>query len=379
MTVRTHAAMTFSRREAGQVPTDGVPPICIARRLARGAVLALAMLVLPGTLVRAQGVPIRDLVIGEQSVPVRLVGYGLVTGLSGTGDATFSGRNSAHTVQSIANLLKRFDISVPPELLRTRNVAAVLVTAEVSPFLRAGGRFDVEVASVGDARSLRGGQLWMTPLIAEVGGDAFATAQGPLVIEDNLSSVRRRYSVNEGSGRIPSGGIVQVDLPHPAQAAAGRLLLREPDIGTASRIAAVIDSVVGEGTAKVEDPGSVALTLKDEDGVATLAKIRELRVEPTRMGRIIVDSRLGTIVAGGELTVGPGVVSVGGVTLSIGAAPADTTQQQLPGGAIRLRTGSTVQELAVALQAVRLPAQQIAQIFEALRQAGAITAEVLTR
>ena len=379
MTVRTHASMTFSRHEAGQVPTDGVPPICIARRLARGAVLTLAMLVLPGTLVRAQGVPIRDLVIGEQSVPVRLVGYGLVTGLSGTGDATFSGRNSAHTVQSIANLLKRFDISVPPELLRTRNVAAVLVTAEVSPFLRAGGRFDVEVASVGDARSLRGGQLWMTPLIAEVGGDAFATAQGPLVIEDNLSSVRRRYSVNEGSGRIPSGGIVQVDLPHPAQAAAGRLLLREPDIGTASRIAAVIDSVVGEGTAKVEDPGSVALTLKDEDGVATLAKIRELRVEPTRMGRIIVDSRLGTIVAGGELTVGPGVVSVGGVTLSIGAAPADTTQQQLPGGAIRLRTGSTVQELAVALQAVRLPAQQIAQIFEALRQAGAITAEVLTR
>ncbi|MEP7347462.1 MAG: flagellar basal body P-ring protein FlgI, partial [Gemmatimonadaceae bacterium] len=148
-------------------------------RMALGAVATafLIALILPApAALRAQGVPIHDLIIDNQSVPVRLVGYGLVTGLSGTGDQTSTGRSGGHTVQSVANLLRRFDITVPPELLRTRNVAAVLVTAEVSPFLRAGGRFEVQVASVGDARSLRGGVLWMTPLIADAGGTPMATA-----------------------------------------------------------------------------------------------------------------------------------------------------------------------------------------------------------
>jgi flagellar P-ring protein precursor FlgI len=132
--------------------------------MAFGAVAAVLSFAHPvPAALQAQGVPIHDLIIDNQAVPVRLVGYGLVTGLTGTGDQTTSGRNSAHTVQSIANLLRRFDVSVPPELMKTRNVAAVLVTAEVSPYLRAGGRFEVQVASVGDARSLRGGILWMTP------------------------------------------------------------------------------------------------------------------------------------------------------------------------------------------------------------------------
>ena len=121
--------------------------------------------------------PIRDLVIDDQGIAVRLVGYGLVTGLSGTGDVAYSGRNSQHTVQSVANVLRRFDIIVPAELLRTRNVAAVLVTAEVSPYLRPGGRFEVQVSSVGDSRSLRGGVLWMTPLVTEAGGKPQGTAQ----------------------------------------------------------------------------------------------------------------------------------------------------------------------------------------------------------
>jgi flagellar P-ring protein FlgI len=341
------------------------------RRLALGLLLAI-----PAS-ARAQSVAIRDLVIEEQNVPIRLVGYGIVTGLSGTGDQTYTGRNAQHTVQSVANLLKRFDITVPAELLRTRNVAAVLVTAEVSPYLRAGGRFEVQISSVGDARSLRGGVLWMTPLISEIGGRPMATAQGPMVIEENVA-LRRRVGFAEASGRIPSGGLLEGDLPRPTFASATKLLLREPDVGVAAKIATMIDSVVGEGTAKVEDPGAVALTLKEGDPAMQIARIRDLKIEVTRVARIVIDTRQGTVVAGGDLAVGPGVVSVGSLTLSIGALPADTALQAAP-GAVRIASGSTVQQLAAALQAVRTPPQQVAQIFEALRQVGSLSAEVIAR
>ncbi|MEO6445735.1 MAG: flagellar basal body P-ring protein FlgI [Gemmatimonadaceae bacterium] len=350
--------------------------------LTRSAATLVAALLLAPCAAGAQGVPIRDLVIDDQGVPVRLVGYGLVTGLSGTGDNASSGRNSQQTVQSVANLLRRFDIMVPPELLRTRNVAAVLVTAEVSPFLRPGGRFETQVSSVGDARSLRGGVLWMTPLISEVGGAAMATAQGALYVEEG-DLMRRRVGYNATSGRIPGGGVLEADLPRPQFAASSRLILREPDIGVAARIAATIDSIVGEGTAKVEDPGAITLTLKDSSGAssgpaAALARIRDLKVEVARVARIIIDQRQGTVVAGGDLTLGPAVVSVAGITLSIGPAPADTTQENVR-GQVRVPTGATVQQLAAALHAVRTPAQQIAQIFEALKQVGALSAEVVAR
>ena len=328
----------------------------------------------------AQGVPIRDLVIDDQGVPVRLVGYGLVTGLSGTGDNTNSGRNSQQTVQSVANLLRRFDVIVPAELLRTRNVAAVLVTAEVSPYLRPGGRFEVQVASVGDARSLRGGVLWMTPLISEVGGNPMATAQGTLYV-DEQDAMRRRVGYNAASGRIAAGGLLEADLPRPQFAASTRLILREPDIGMAARIAAVIDSVVGEGSAKVEDPGAITLSATDSGGAgpaSTLARIRDLKIEVARVARIIIDQRQGTVVAGGDLTLGPGVVSIPGLTLSIGAAPADTAQEGIR-GQVRIPTGATVQQLAAALSAVRTPPHQVAQIFEALKQVGALSAEVVAR
>jgi flagellar P-ring protein precursor FlgI len=334
---------------------------------------------LPRQEAQAQGVPIRDLVVDDQSVPVRLVGYGLVTGLAGTGDIAYTGRTSQHTVQSVANLLRRFDIIVPAELLRTRNVAAVLVTAEVSPYLRPGGRFEVQVASVGDARSLRGGVLWMTPLVAEAGGKPLGTAQGELVI-DETDYVRRRVGFGNASGRIATGGMVEADLPRPPLASAGKLLLRQPDIGVAARIAAVIDSVAGSDVAKVEDPGSIALTLSDSGGgpAAMLARLRDLKVEIQRTARIVIDQRSGTVVAGGDLTLGPGMVSVGTIALSIGPAAADTSTQAGP-GQVRVPAGATVQQLAAALHAVRTPPAQIALVFEALRNVGALSAEIVAR
>jgi flagellar P-ring protein precursor FlgI len=345
-------------------------------RSLRTAAFALLALVTLGSALPAQ-TAIRDLVIEDQAVPVRLMGYGLVVGLDNTGDNGYGGRSSQQTVQSVVNLLKRFDVSVPAELLRTRNVAAVLVTAEVSPYLRAGGKFEIHVSSVGDARSLRGGVLWMTPLVADAGGQPVATAQGQLLVTDYSAGRRRTYLV-ETTGRIPDGGLVEGELPRPAFASSSRLLLREPDVGTASRIVAAIDTALGAGTAKVEDPGAIALTLKDGDPAAQLAKIRDLTVRLTLPGRIVINAHDGTVVAGGELPVGAAVVSVGSVTLSIGGAPADTLTGNTD-GRVRLAAGTSVQQLITALHAVQTPPSQVALIFEALRRAGSISAEVVTR
>jgi flagellar P-ring protein precursor FlgI len=316
---------------------------------------------------------------------VRLLGYGIVVGLDGTGDRSVGGRNGGQTVQSIANLLRRFDIEIPAEVLRTRNAAAVLVTAEVSPYLRPGGRFDITISSLGDARSLRGGTLWMTPLVSDVGAAAVASAQGTIVISDGNAN-SRDFNTVETSGRIPAGGLLESDMGRANFASSSRLLLKEPDIGTATKIAAAINQSIGANTAKVEDPGSVALTIPASgDRAATLVKIQDLKVTPDRANRLVIDGRDGTVVAGGDITVGAAVVSHGGVTLTVGAnAAGGATPASAPGQgagtqAVRVAPGASVQAVAAALQAVQTSPSEIAAIFESLREVGAIAAEVTVR
>ncbi len=352
-------------------------------RLVALALLAVAMLA-PARGAQAQ-VKIKDLVIADATIPVRLVGYGLVTGLDGTGDLTIGGRSGGQTVQSVVNLLRRFDIEVPPALLRTRNVAAVLVTAEVSPFLRAGGRFEVAVSSMGDARSLRGGVLWMTPLVPDVGAEAVATAQGPMLLSDGGDERDTRLIAT--TARIPQGGLMESDLPRPAAVASNVLHLREPDLMTASRIAAVIDSAFGAQVARIEDPGSVTLSIpEDAAGPAlAMARIGELRVRPDRIARLIIDGRDGTVVAGGDMAVGAAVVSHSGITLTIvdgdeGAGMAGGDPGGFPlRGDVRLTSGTSVQQVAAALHAAQSTPREIAAIFASLREAGAIGAEVVIR
>jgi flagellar P-ring protein FlgI len=338
----------------------------------------------------AQDVPVRDLVIADQAVPVRLMGYGLVVGLPNTGDRGWS-RGSQETVQSVANVLRRFNVQVPPEWLNTQNVAAVLVTAEVSPFLRPGGRFDVRVSSIGDARSLRGGTLWMTPLVTDVGGSPVGSAQGPLLV--NLDGAPAtagpwrsawsgaRATANEASANVPGGGLVESELPHgaaPNQSDTTHLVLRQPDLGTATRIVAAINKELADTVARVDDPGQITVALKGPaDGrAATLARIAAVRVAPARAGRIVIDARSGAVVAGGDLTVGEGVASAGDIALRIGAPPSDTARLQ---GQVDLPAGSSVQSLVAALHAVAAPPGQIAALFQALHDVGAITAEVIVR
>jgi flagellar P-ring protein precursor FlgI len=339
----------------------------------------------------AQDTRIRELTHAEREVPVRLVGYGLVVGLDGTGDRAMGRYGATHTVRSVVNLLRNFAVEVPEEMLRTRNVAAVLVTAEISPYLRAGGRFQVSVASVGDATSLRGGVLWTAPLVAEAGGQPVATAQGALMLSEGAVGNVRGYGAVETSARLPEGGILALDLPRPDFARASRLLLREPNLGTATRIAAAINAEFGERTAIVEDPGSVALQPPgDTERPLFLAAIGDLRIQPDRFPRIVIDGRDGTVVAGGDLTVREAVVSHGAMTLTIGgAAPgggpgngagAGPALAAAPApGAVRVAPGTSVQDVAAALHAEAAPPSAIATIFESLRSIGALNAEVVIR
>ncbi len=342
--------------------------VLLACQLAGGAVVAAPL--------AAQDVAVRDLIITNAAPPVRLMGYGLVTGLNGTGDRVTGLYGARQTVQSVVNLLKRFDVEVPAEVLRTRNVAAVLVTAEVSPYLHTGGRFEVRISSLGDAQSLRGGVLWMTPLVTDAGERPVAGAQGAVMV--STGGTTRVSQALSTTARIPDGGVVEGELPRPPAASGQRLLLREPDIGTATRIVAAIDSAFGKkGNATVDDPGAITLTLSDTSGstAAAMTKINELRIRPVRPARVIVDGRDGTVVAGGDLLVGDASVSHSGLTLNIGAS-ADTSTVR---GDVKLPTGSTVQKIASALHALRATPAETAAIFESLRAVGALAAEVVVR
>jgi flagellar P-ring protein FlgI len=350
----------------------------VTMRLMHVVSAVAALLLLPSLAPAQNDIKIRDLTSAEGAVPVRLVGYGIVTGLDNTGDRAIGGQSAGPTVQSVINILRRFNVEVPADLIRMRNVAAVLVTAEVTPYLRAGGRFEINVSSMGDARSLRGGTLFMTPLVADPNGPPLATAQGSLLVSDGGATTRYSNS-HETSARIPQGGVLEADLPRPAITASSRLLLREPDLGTATRIATVINAAFGDKTALVEDEGSVMLTLPDsaQSKPLALATIRELSIRPEARARIIIDGKDGTVVAGGDMVVGSATVSHGAITVAIGNLSPDDTAA-IP-GSVRLPAGIPVQRVASALHAVMTPPNEIAAIFAALREVGAITAEVIVR
>lgn len=340
--------------------------------------LVLGFIAAFGSAAHAGVARVSELTVHPGDVPRRLVGYGLVTGLSGTGDRSFGGiSGGTATVRSIVNLLRRFNIAVPANELRPRDVAAVLVTAEASPWLRAGGRFPVQVSTLGDAVSLRGGVLWVTPLVTDPNAPPLATAQGPLLV-DGEEGVRTFYSRGANSARIPMGGLLEVDSPAPVTEAA--LLLRDPEWGRAMRIATAIDAAFGAGTARVEDAGRIALTARGNspDSLAAfLAGVDTVSVTTLDPARIVIDGKEGTVVAGGDVRVGTAVVTHRGITLAIGptGAPRGTPEP----GVFAANAGATIVDVTAGLRAAGARPDEIAAILEALHAAGAIHAEVIVR
>ncbi|HEY4100189.1 MAG TPA: flagellar basal body P-ring protein FlgI [Gemmatimonadales bacterium] len=344
--------------------------------LRRGMTLTLVAIASVTMCASAQ-VRVADLTTHGGDVPVRLVGYGLVVGLDGSGDRSFGSSSGAvHTVRSVTNLLRRFNIEVPGDRLRLRNVAAVLVTAEVSPYLRPGGHFEIQVASIGDATSLRGGVLWITPLVTSPDLPPVASAQGPLpLVEDDDHHWGNRGSA---SGRVAQGGVLETALPALPPQTETILALRDPDLMTASRIAAAINKARGDSTAKVEDAGAVALKLPanaTDSPLTFLAALDTLPVTVPAPARIVIDAHNGMVVAGGDMHVGTAVVSLRGITVRVGG---DSTAKPVP-GVVAVSSGASVRDIAVGLQALGAVPSEVAAVFDGLRAAGAIAASVVVR
>ncbi len=372
-------------------------------RMRAGLLLSVLLRALMSGDLQAQS-RIKDVATLQGVAPVEVIGYGLVTGLDRTGDRTLSRRGGQFTVQAVANMLRHFGITVDPALLNTRNVAAVMVTAEISPLYGKGSRVDVTVSSLGDATSLYGGVLLLTSLINPADGEVYVTAQGPLVVggmqaEAAAGAFFSRSGRNHAlTARVIGGGVVQKELPRTLQPGQPiTLLLKEPDFTTAHRIAEAINGAALGAQARVLHGGAVEVSISSEkDWFATLAAIEALPVEVDVPARVVINERTGTVVAGGEVRIGPAMVAHGNIRIQTQVSPAvsqpapfspqgQTTVVPVPESQIQeeggrlfvLQPNTTVADLAAALNAVGVSPRDIVAIFQALARAGALRAEIV--
>ncbi len=266
-----------------------------------------------------------------------LVGYGLVVGLKGTGDGI---RNSPYTQEAFTSLLERLGVNVKGENFNSRNVAAVIVTATLPPFARAGSQIDVNVAAIGDSASLLGGTLIMTPLRAG-DGEVYAVAQGP-VLASGVSAEGDGASVTFGAptaGAIPEGARVEREVGFEfASVARLRLALKAPDLTTAIRAEDAINAALGPGTAIVRDPGTIDVDLARAglSPVRAAARIENLPIEPASRARVVVDQKSGTIVIGADVRVSRFAVTQGGLSITVRENPAVSQPNPFS------RTGETI-------------------------------------
>lgn len=358
---------------------------------------ALALLLLPA--LAAAQVRIKDIADVEGVRQNQLVGYGLVVGLPGTGDRL---RSAVFTRQSLVGMLERLGVNTRDldRQLDTRNIAAVMVTANLPAFARPGSRIDVAVSSLGDATNLTGGTLLVTPLLG-ADGEVYAVAQGS-VVTGAISARGQAGSVQRGvptAGRIASGAIVEREVPFAlAEQGRLRLALRNPDMTTARRIAAVINRAAGAGTATATDPGTVVLNTAGRDVPALIAQIEGLTVTPDHVARVVIDEATGTIVMGANVRISTVAIAQGNLTIRITEQPQVVQPNPLAGGqtAVVPRTqievddqntrrmgilpGTvTLEDLVRGLNGLGVGPRDMISILQAIRAAGALQAELEVR
>ncbi|QPH53112.1 flagellar basal body P-ring protein FlgI [Pontivivens ytuae] len=363
------------------------------------ALVLIAMCMLQASPVLAERARIKDLVEFEGVRGNDLVGYGLVVGLDGTGDTL---RNTPFTEEALANLLERLGINVSGEQFRPQNVAAVLVTGVLPPFARTGSLMDVTVSTIGDADSLLGGTLIMTPLNA-ADGEIYAVAQGA-VISGGASAEGDAASVTLGvptSGTIPAGARIEREIPFVFNDMQRlRLSLRNPDFTTAARIEEAINGRLGRGSARMLDPGTVEISLSESVSPARLVSTMEnLEIEPDQRARVVIDQRSGTIVLGADVRISRVAVSQGNLTLRVEEAPLAIQPNPFTNGGEtvvvpRTRVGIEEEEgvgLALVEDAVTLPEviaglnalgvapRDMIDILKAIKAAGALHAEFIVQ
>jgi flagellar P-ring protein precursor FlgI len=329
----------------------------------------------------------------------QLIGYGLVVGLSGTGDQT---SQAPFTVQSLTNMLAQLGVTVPANVTpQLKNVAAVSVHAVLPPFMKPGQTIDITVNSIANAKSLRGGSLLVTPLHG-LDGKIYAIAQGNLIVsgfgvEANDGS---KLTVNvPSSGRIPNGATVELAVPTQlTQGEAIILNLNSPDFTTATRLAETVNKGVGSGSATIIDGGSVRVQAPIDmtQRVAFLSMVENLQVDPADApARVIINSRTGTVVISSNVTVSPAAVSHGSLSVTIKEEKTVSQPPAFSGGATQVVTNSTIkvdqgsnrmflfkpgvelEQIVRAVNEVGAAPGDLVAILEALREAGALQAELI--
>ncbi len=342
------------------------------------------------------GQRIKDIayITGEGSE--QIIGYGLVVGLAGSGDT----QRSTFTIQSITSMLKRFGITVSQDNLITRNVAAVMVTASLNDYLKTGAKFDVTVSSMGDATSLQGGTLLMTPL-SSMTGKVYGYAQGSISVGgfDVRTPTGNRVSQNHSlAGRVPMGGILNHPLePDSISKQNISVFLREPDLTTANNVAVAINTKFGNNVALAKDGAEIDVKIpsaKQNNIVSFLADLESITVQKDEVAKVVLDERTGTVVAGNNVKILPATITHGNLNITIRSYPTISQPNAFSNGTtqvfnnlipyvtedstntIAIQGASTVQQVAAALNSLKVSPQDIISIFQALKKAGALIGEL---
>jgi len=360
--------------------------------------LAFVLLVLLPSLAFAAPIRIKDLVEFDGVRGNDLVGYGLVVGLNGSGDGL---RNSPFTEEIMANILERLGVNVTGEQFRPKNVAAVLVTATLPPFARAGSQIDVTVSAIGDAKSLLGGTLIMTPLNA-ADGEIYAVSQGT-IIAGGVSAEGQGASIVQGvptAGVIPSGARVEREISFDFTSLSTiRLALRSPDFTTAGRIETAINREFGQRIALMQDAGTVAIDIRSANmrsPAHVMGRLENISVEPERRARVVVDQRSGTIVMGEDVRISRVAISQGNLTLRIQETPlavqpnpfaegetvivprTEASITEEPGTRMaEVPDTSSLSEVVAGLNALGVSPRDMIDILKSINSAGALHAEFL--
>jgi flagellar P-ring protein precursor FlgI len=342
-------------------------------------------------------VKIKDIVDVEGVRGNDLVGYGLVIGLDGTGDTI---RNSPYTEEALSNLLERLGVNIQGSDFRPNNVAAVIVTASLPPFARSGSRIDINVSSIGDAKSLAGGTLIMTPLNA-ADGEVYAVAQGSVLIS-GFKAEGDGASIVEGvptSGAIPNGARVEREIDFDfASMTRIRLALRSPDFTTAERIESKINKSFGRPIATLLDSGTVELDLRSvkQSPARLLSRIENYDLIPAQKAKVVIDQRSGTIVLGQNVKVSSVAIAQGNLSIKITEAPVVSQPNPFgygdsiilprthinvsdgePGNIALVDENVTLPDLVAGLNALGVSPREMIDILKTMKTAGALHAELI--
>jgi len=325
----------------------------------------------------------------------QLVGYGLVVGLNKTGDR----RQTIFSTQSLISMLNRMGVTIDTSDIRVENIAAVMITGTLTPFLRAGSRMDVTVSSIGDARSLQGGILVQTPLKA-ANGEVYAVAQGPVAIGgftagDSQNGVQLNHPT---TGRIAGGAIVerevQMDMLNRAQLA---LVLNESDFTTASRVQSAITGKLGPGAARTIDGRTISITVPEDfkgRTVELIAELESIQITTDQKAKVVLNERTGTVVIGRDVRISAVAITQGSLSIQVGTTlnvsqplefsrgqtvvtpQKDVSVEESRRNLVMVPEGANVEDLIRALNGLGVTPKEMVSIFQALKAAGALQAEL---